>query len=232
MQPLRKLLSDPLPPGPHPARPVIFADLGTHPTLWGPKAKIGIAFEVYVTKGDKTRTVLVAAVLNRTLAPKGTLHGYVLAILGEVPDVLLPEQLLGGAVLVTLKNTQGTSQVFVDILTVSPVPAGFPVPPAQSALMVYDLDAPDPVIFAKLPPRFQKMLDTQPASIPGDRQADDPTGHVSPPESPFEPDGGSAARTLGDGHNPLRINPFYDEEAGGEFEGAFPGISRNPFGFN
>ena len=152
-------LAEPLPQGPFPARLVIYADLGVRETPWGKKAEVGLGVEVYVEKAANGQSILVPEVMTRSLSEKSKLSQYLVAILGRVPSECDAHDLLGGTMLVTLASKKGAQNVyFPQIASVTALPSELPAPAAQSPLLVFDLDHPDPQVFAALPRLHQKII--------------------------------------------------------------------------
>ena len=175
---------NPPPPGPHLARVVVVAELGTRQSTWGTKEEIGLGLEVFLAGEQPPTTIIVPDVMNSSLHEKSKLGQYITAILGHLPYDVQPSALLGGEVSVTLGGTPNRANGFFPRITlVTSVPPGSHVPTTQHAPLLFDYGAPDPSVFSNLPRLFQKIIQdawSQASKVP---LGHGPTGGSFPPSA-------------------------------------------------
>lgn len=160
------------PTGTHAARIVTVADLGDQREHWEgedrKKWKIGISYELPNKQGHNGLPVVVSERVTGSLNEKSRLYQIAKAALSHVPYELDPVDLLGKEVMVTLGHRETNKGTYATVEAVTSVPEGMTVPTTQTPLRVYDVEQPDPVIFAQLPPLFQKLINerVQPSNTP------------------------------------------------------------------
>ena len=175
------------PVGTHAARITTLADLGTQRTEWqGAEReahKLGVTFELSSRRGKDGQRLAVFDRITVSLHEKARLYEIALAALGgEVPEQLDPKDLLGKPVLVTLVHRAAGTKTFANVAGVTAIPEGMAVPATDTPLLYFDLDAPDPAVFAKLPALFRKLIEGRvrpPRGFTGPQEDADPDDDIS-----------------------------------------------------
>ena len=151
------------PPGTHAARITTLADLGTQRTEWQgverEAHKLGVTFELSSRRGKDGQRLAVFDRITVSLHEKARLYEIATAALGGVPEQLDPADLLGKPVLVTLVHRAAGTRTFANVAGVTAIPEGMVVPDTDTPCLYFDLDAPDPAVFAKLPALFRKLIE-------------------------------------------------------------------------
>ncbi len=166
------------PAGTFAARITTLADLGIQRLEWQGAVrqahKVGITFELASKRGKNGQRLAVFDRVTVSLHEKSRLFQIAQAALGVEPgEELDPADLLGKAVLVTLVHRVAGTRTYANVAGVAAVPEEMTVPDTDTALLLFDLDAPDPAVFAKLPALFRKLIEervrplAEPEDAPG-----------------------------------------------------------------
>lgn len=167
------------PAGTFAARITCIADLGVQRSDWQGQEreahKIGITFELASRRGMDGQRLAVFDRVTVSLNEKARLYQIVQAALGDVSEELDPRELLGKGVLVTLVHRSAGTRTFANVAGVAPVPEEMTVPRTDTPLLYFDLGAPDPAVFAKLPALFRKLIEerVRPPAAPPAEDPDD-----------------------------------------------------------
>lgn len=152
------------PAGTHAARITTLADLGTQRSEWqGAEReahKLGVTFELAHKRGKNGQRLAVFDRVTLSLHEQSRLYQITQAALGGEPgEELDPAALLGKPVLVTLVHRAAGTRTFANVQSVTAIPEGMEVPATETPLLLFDLDTPDPAVFAKLPALFKKLIE-------------------------------------------------------------------------
>lgn len=152
------------PAGTFAARITTVADLGTQKSDWQGEVreahKLGITFELSSRRGKDGQRLAVFDRVTASLHELSRLYQIAQAVLGAEPgEGLDPATLLGKAVLVTLVHRAAGTRTFANVQAVTAIPEGMTVPTTDTPLLFFDLDAPDPAVFAKLPALFRGLIE-------------------------------------------------------------------------
>lgn len=171
------------PAGTFAARITTVADLGVQRSDWQGEAreahKLGLTFELSTKRGASGQRLAVFDRVTASLHELSRLYQIAQAALGVEPgEGLDPAYLLGKPVLVTLVHRAAGTRTFANVAGVTAIPEGMAVPATDTPLLYFDLDAPDPAVFAKLPALFRKLIEgrvrtpAEPANSPEDPDDD------------------------------------------------------------
>lgn len=185
MKPIKKSDFELAPAGTFAARITTLADLGTQRSEWqGAEReahKLGVTFELAHKRGKNGQRLAVFDRVTLSLHEQSRLFQIAQAALGAEPsEELDPADLLGKAVLVTLVHRTAGTRTFANVAGAAAVPEEMTVPGTDTDLLLFDLDAPDPATFAKLPALFKKLIEErvrpsgEPATPPEDLEDDIP----------------------------------------------------------
>lgn len=152
------------PAGTFAARITTVADLGVQRTEWQGEAreghKLGVTFELSSRRGKDGQRLAVFDRVTASLHELSRLYQIAQAALGAEPgEGLDPQELLGKPVLVSLVHRAAGTRTFANVQGVTAIPEGMTVPGTDTPLLYFDLDAPDPAVFAKLPALFRKLIE-------------------------------------------------------------------------
>lgn len=185
MKPIKKSDFELAPAGTFAARITTIADLGIQRTDWQGSQreahKLGVTFELASKRGKNGQRLAVFDRVTLSLHEQARLFQIAQAALGAEPgEELDPADLLGKAVLVTLVHRAAGTRTYANVAGVAAVPEEMTVPDTDTALLLFDLDAPDPATFARLPALFKKLIEerVRPFEEPEDAPGADPEDDV------------------------------------------------------
>lgn len=173
------------PQGTFEARIITVADLGVQRSEWqgqGREApKLGLTFELCTKRGASGQRLAVFDRVTASLHELSRLYQIAQAALGAAPeDGLDPQTLLGKPVLVTLVHRTSGTRTFANVAGVTAIPKEQETPGTDNPLLYFDLDNPDPAVFARLPALFKKLIEgrVRPPAEPK-TSSDDPDDDIS-----------------------------------------------------
>jgi hypothetical protein len=165
------------PTGNHMARITSVAELGTQKTTWKGVEKQGnrwgVGFELVGPKTSAGKNFSVATTVSDSLCSMSKLFGIATAAMGKIGDDLDMEDLLGKTVQVSIVHDISDTGTWANIDQVSGLLSGVEVPETDTPLTYFDLDAPDPEAYEKLPALFKKKIEGRVQEEPPDFDDDD-----------------------------------------------------------
>jgi len=163
---LRRTSFELAPAGTHPARVTAIVDLGLQEFTWQGTTRrrhlMGITFELANKRTKDGQPFAIFERVTMSLHEASKLTGIVEACLGNPgPSEVDPADLLGRAVLVSVAHRESGGRTYANVSHVSPIPDGMAVPETTTPLRLFDLDHPDPAVFAKLPALYRKLIENR-----------------------------------------------------------------------
>jgi hypothetical protein len=153
------------PPGTYTAIIVTVADLGKQKRTVGDEISIrhqlGIAYELADEAGPDGAKLSVSETYTSSLHEKSKLADVVSAAFGKTPDEVDPADLLGNVLSITVDHrTDSQGRTWCNVISVGGLPpAAKKGVRTDTPLLTFDLDEPDPKVYANLPRLFQYKIE-------------------------------------------------------------------------